>query len=369
VWQIISIPFKFCVILPIKILAVPVKLSINIIKLFTEFLPMVILPFLRMILWQLVVLMSFIVVLLADSICNLVEISDDILISVVCVIILIPMIILLSLIFIVLTIPIAGLIIALRIIQLVGRAITSPEKNAKIAFAHGRELGGEIGGLKIGNVIGALGALISILITAVAWANVLPLAYGAIISHYPIVLQLLTWVFQLPIVVSFLGAIQSALTTVSVAIIPALSPVVIALSTYLGIKVSAIALMYGLLVAPVVVILSRIGDELSNWWASSHKGGPFTSIGNIVIDLLQKCTATDATARLQSQSKSVEPSQKARHLCLDKNDAFDSTLRRFRMVDSATAVTMPVLFGDFESTTDLAEPPMLQQWYYSAIPK
>ena len=175
----------------------------------------------------------------------------------------------------------AALNAVLRIIPLIIRAITSPEKSARMALAFGRELKLSIFGVKVGNIVGVIGAAISIAISIVAWTIAFPLAIGAIVSFFPVVVQaVVVWVANLPVVGAFLSSVYASLQVAGLALGTALQPVLGAifgpvlgfLSTFLGLHLSATVVMVGttlgMLLVSVGVMASGVADGLSDWWAS-----------------------------------------------------------------------------------------------------
>jgi hypothetical protein len=203
---------------------------------------------------------------------------------------------------------------AFRLIALVGRTFTSPEKSTRMAFAYGREL--ELNPFskasKTSNddippppktlikqgistilslLVGIIGAAISIAITATLWAIALPLALGAIATYAPsiyqaivtiapVIGQIVPWVTHLPVVTSSLATINSALAIVAPPLTSLFAPVITPLSALIGVKVSTGLVVIGtalsILAAPAIAILTRIADALSNLWAAWRENGPFT---------------------------------------------------------------------------------------------
>jgi hypothetical protein len=284
IWQLIAILVKIFIILPLKILGVFVKTSINILKLFTEFLPMILFPFVKKLIGIINAIIIFIPSMIGAALIGAGTVIGSrpikILLYGLGALFLLPVV--------ALNLVSMAINYALRIITIVGRAITSPEKSARMALAYGRELKGEIFGVKVGNIVGVLGAAISMAISIVAWTIAFPLAIGAIVSVFPVVLQAVAWVANLPVVGAFIssayGSLQGAGMAVGAALQPVLGtlfgPVIGLISTALGLHLSAAAFAVGttlgLLLAPVSAIVSRVADELSNWWASRHDGWPFT---------------------------------------------------------------------------------------------
>lgn len=289
VWQWVVSPVKVLIILPLKILGFPLKLLLNFMKVFTEFLPLLI--------------SSVTAHGMGWALKTLHRLSEeDSPIDTAIELPLLPLAVEKSPRWIV-YLKIVGLFplylllgtvhIVFRIITLAGKALTSPEKSARMAFAYGRELnitvfGDSKMGIGLGrflsNVVGGLGAVISIGITATLWLLTFPLLISAIVSAFPILLQAITWVSQLPpvlatmtwiaqtpLLTTSLGAVQGGLATMGLALSAAFGPAISSLAGLIGLKLSvgilAAGTTLGLITAPITIILSRVADELSNAWA------------------------------------------------------------------------------------------------------
>ena len=203
--------FKLTLVFPIKLFLMPFKIMLNCVKLVTE----VLLPLICFIRQS---IMLELLRGLIRSISNLTKnsILRAILISVG-------------------TIP----LVAIAIIQYatvwarrIGLALTSPEKSARLAFALGYSLiigeEGSIGQKFISNLMGGLGVIVSLALSAVLWTITLPLAVGALvtaippllgavtwISHLPFVVSSLTWLSQWPLLTNLMVLVNSAIGTVS----------------------------------------------------------------------------------------------------------------------------------------------------------
>lgn len=289
IWQLLSLPIKFLVILPLNILRVFTKTTINIIKLFTEFLPMFLFPLVRVLATAVLTIAAGIVVIIPILIAYLSwkpteQTKSRILTFALRLLIGLPITLpcVLFCLAVGITAFVSGVVAnySIRLLQIVARAIFSPEKSARMAFTYGRELRGKVFGFNIGNAMGVILAAISLAITVVAWTIIFPILIGAIAGYFPALMQMITGIMQWPLVAASLNAIQSGLTIIGTALTAVFGPAITTISAFLGIHLSAAVIAFGatvgLFAAPVVTIGSRIKDELANWWVSRHEGGPVT---------------------------------------------------------------------------------------------
>lgn len=234
-WNILALPFKLGVILPLKLIGIPFKLALNIVKLFTEFLP------------ELIVNYTGLAVLLlaqdpnADSMPGLIA----------------------NLILRFLVILLVAIVhYAARIVSVLGTAFTSPEKSARDAWEFGRSLDVPV----LGTIFGALGAAISIAITTLLWTIALPFAVNQILVLIPQLVPLLTTISQWPIVSSCLNMAQGIYSVLPAAF----STVGSALSTAFGVSINSLVLTVTVSIATIgglaTAIGGRITDTLSNAW-------------------------------------------------------------------------------------------------------
>jgi hypothetical protein len=265
-WQIVGIPLKF-VILLIKIATIPFKTALNILKFFTEYLPLV--------LSALSALAAYRLGLLTTEYGDKKGKNDW------SKVLAFPLS--------VLTLAIVALHIATRILVLVSRAFTSPEKSARMAFAYGRELKiewiGEKHEKRMTFLIGVVGGLISVSLSAALWAITLPLFFGALVAYFPAVAQTLAGVLHWPVIAPSMTALNGLFTALGAALSLIFSPIITPLSGLIGFQISATlmaaALSIAVIAAPITAILSRIADELSNLWAQWQSSGPFTLLFNL----------------------------------------------------------------------------------------
>lgn len=345
VWQYVSLPFKIFVVLPIKLITFPLKLVLNILKLFTEYLPLLIS---KLIARSIVSVKS----VLESSERNYSHTgaykplenrdhnpSEDFLPKE------IPVYVLASgfkywLVTVGLLISIfalGALHYAFRIINLLGRAVTSPAKSIRMAFAFGRELNGKF----TGTLVGLLLAGLSLTITTALWFIALPLSISAIATYIPVLFQAITWVTHLPIVVNFVswlqqipllmtsaGMINGVLSSLGLTLTTIFGPVLSSLAGFVGVKLSLDLMLITsalcVIAAPLCVSFSLINDKLSNLWATWQNSGPFTKLFSFFNRSKNKSDTDDESEfLLRSESDNgvpLEPSSKLRGLTDQLNE-------------------------------------------------
>lgn len=285
VWQMWGLLVKILLILPIKLITIPFKILLNAVKLVTEFL----LPLISYYTAKLNILMmqampdliewtvvrkkrTFTYIMPGDT--SVPSYRSKIRVGVVALLLLV----LLPLTSAVLLFQYAT-VLACR----VGLALTSPAKSAQLAFALGRNL--DIGFPFISNIVGVLGALMSLALSAVLWTIALPLALGALVtaipsiltaitwvSQIPFVATSLTWISQLPVVTGSMVLLNSFFGTVGGALAASFGVAATTLASLISVQIPAAALVVGttlgLLVTPVAAMLSLGADKLSDFWAT-----------------------------------------------------------------------------------------------------
>ena len=286
--------FKLFVIAPIKIISIPFKILLNIVKLVTE----VLLPLVSSCTALLNTYMVYATVWLTKKLVNYkegeqyegkVRMSFEPLRM----LIFIPLLIM------------AELTIAVGIIQYamlwacrIGLALTSPEKSARLAYESGKlfKVGVQDGKLQktVSYIMGGLGFMLSMAMSAVLWTITLPLALGTLTTVFPAILTAINWVAQLPFVASSLAwfsqwpivtsstaLINSFFATVGAALTTAFGPAVTALALVIGVKVPTAVMLVGttlgLIVTPIAAVLSRGADAFSNLWAKWVEQAPVAS--------------------------------------------------------------------------------------------
>ena len=271
--------FKLTLVLPIKLILIPFKIMLNSVKLVTE----VLLPLIS----------SYVAKFNAELIRGLYRFSVNftqysILSAALMIVGMIPLL------------AIAIIQYAMVWVCRIGLALTSPEKSARVAFALGYGLivgeEGSKGQIFISTLMGGLGAIVSLALSAVLWTITLPLAMGTLVTMMPPLLNAVTWISQLPVVASSLTwlsqwhlltnlaiLVKSAMSTVGAGLTIAFGPVITTLATVMSIQIPAavmvVGTVLGMIVIPTAAILSRVADELSNLWASWIEQKPFASLG------------------------------------------------------------------------------------------
>lgn len=369
IWQLIALPIKILIILPLKILAIPVKIAINILKLFTEILPTFLFPLITYLVNQVTSVVVIIPALFAGGLARaagLVKFMPiKVLLFFLALLILVPLIVLI----LGLAIAIYALDLSLRIISIVCRALTSPEKSARMAYNYGW--------LKLGPIGGVLCAAISVGISAIAWTLTFPVLIGAIAGIFPIVLQAVAWVLHLPGLGTALSGVNSVLTTVGLALGNAFGPAITFIATLFGVHVTASILILGtavgMLFAPVCAIASRVADELSNWWARRPEGGPFPGV--LSEPKLNRLTFTDGHNPLLEDtplstmwSSTWAPGKEVRNLTRGKYRSLDETGVSVNKIEgTASAVTMPLPTRVARSSRGTVVPASSSKWGSMAL--
>ena len=241
-WNVILLPIKL-VIFAVKLATFPLKLALNVLKLVTEFLPEVIMNYSGLLLGA----------LSGALLRNHYEANS------------MPRKVVYGALAFLGVLILAPIHYAARLAALVGTALTSPEKSARMAWNYGRALNS-----RWGYVFGFLGAALSVMLTATLWAITFPLVFAKVLILFPALAPIVTSIAQWPIVASTLAYINGAATLVAGTVPAAFSLAASALSTAFGVTVSAmtlaVATTLAIIVAPVATIASRVMDGLSNLW-------------------------------------------------------------------------------------------------------
>lgn len=264
-WQILAIPFKVLIILPLKLITMPFNFLINLVKLFTEFLPMVI---------RTVAFASFRVI----GIFSVLERSRRTyrhwggsaplkLLTILGLLV-------------VVSLPITVFWLASVATHVLGRAITSPLKNLTMSFHFGLKLKSFLkrhnfpGATVLPFIAGGFLSLFSMSLSVSLWAVAFPLVVGAAVANFPVLLQAATWVSQLPVLSTIIAAWKVSLAsyaTPNTLLAKAFIPLVTALSSFIGLQLSASFIVLGASFAYVVAFIgpiwSDLAETLSNKWA------------------------------------------------------------------------------------------------------
>ncbi len=154
-----------------------------------------------------------------------------------------------------------------KYVHLLGRALTSPENSAKIAYRAGCELKG-----RAGKVFGILGASLSIALSMVLWGTLLPF------TIHLIPLKVFTWISHLPTVGPIFSAVKSALVAVGNFFGPIFTPILKSashlLSTQIPLVVASIGSGLGVLGPLIGTFINVLADKLSRLWRSQFKCEP-----------------------------------------------------------------------------------------------
>ena len=275
--------FKIAIIATFKLITFPFKLMLNVVKLATEFL----LPLVSYSIAAINVFMVTITQALAKIVVGYrpyrsnnkpkYKLSFGVL-------------------WIIFLIPVAALTLAVGIVQYatllacrIGLALTSPAKSARYAFDAGYRF--PVGGKVVGAIMGGIGAVLSLALSAVLWTITFPLALGALTTVFPAILTAITWVAQLPfvawasqlpIVTGSATLLNSLFGTVGTALTAAFGPAVTALAGVISVQVTpivmAVGTTLGLIVTPVAAVLSEVADKLSNLWTQWVEQRPLHSL-------------------------------------------------------------------------------------------
>ncbi len=281
IFQIIGLVIKVPVILPFKIFTIFLKLPLNIVKFFTEFLPLI-----------LTTLSIVVVIELANKVTEYSggkvknappedhtegqnKLSELWKFSA----------LILALIIIVLT-PIH---IAIRAFYIIGRALTSPLHSMIIAFEYAQELKlpfvSQDTSQWILFFVGGLFALVSLALSTSLWAFGLPLLFGSVVVYLPKIAQLATTVLHWPFMATLVSNLSGVFTSVGGGLNVVFGVLLSGSSGLLGLQLSATligaGLTLGAIVTPIATFFSLAADKLSDKWFTWHEGGFFT---NLIFD-------------------------------------------------------------------------------------
>lgn len=311
---------KFIIAL-VKIFTLPFKLLINVVKLFTE-----VLPFLLRALIHLptsVLIVQTLIMLKAQR----------------SLFFKIPVVILLG--FLALIFGVVEH--ALKIIFLLGSALTSPERSARMAFENARSLKIEW----LGYTLGLINSIFSVLVSTVLWTIMLPLAVGTLITlfpallpaissllHLPFITNTLAWLSQSTWLVSSVSGISAALTTIGSFLGTVFGSTVVALAGLVDVKVSIAVVFFGAavgaLTAPVAILLTAATDWLSNQWASWHKAKDLPdALGVPLLEKHQDFSCSKASSNLVNEKSNAAKASQVASMSVDaagsKQDKPDAT--------------------------------------------
>ncbi len=276
--EILELPFKFFVVLPIKLLRVFFNIPLNTLKLFTESLMGLINGFLTVLIFVPVTLLEILVNSRFNRLFKLI-----------------------------LGIMLATISLSLIVVQYttlwavrIGLALTSPEKSARYAFALGRSLKidwfGDTAETVISYVAGILGVFVSVALTAALWTILLPIFISAITTFIPGIIPALLWVSHLswisasiawashlPIVMSVITAVSSVFAPIGAFLGSLLGSLITGLAGLMGVQVTAMTMLVGTALGFSAAIIGTSGswliDQFCIYWINWHKHGQSIDIG------------------------------------------------------------------------------------------
>ncbi len=319
IWQWFSLPVKILLILPIKFLTLIPKFSLNCLKLFTEFLPLVAMRFSAHAFgWSLQKFAAVKFHHIKKS--SKADWEDTILYSSYKIFLFIVSLLPLSLYFI------------SRTLAFIGRAVTSPEKGARMAIRNGRMLKTSLFGKSltpfISVLLGLIGGCLSLSITVLSWAILFPILIGSlttlpidIIQLTTIALSKLTSIMNLlPLGNTIIIFFQNAYVALTPILLSVFGPTIISASSSLfGIKLATHFMVkfcfVGVTLAITAPILSRVADILSNAWASWKNNGPFTYFFNFLSRIVSLISFEQET----KTNNSLGPDSRKKDQFSDKN--------------------------------------------------
>ncbi len=334
-WEIVALPFKILIIFPLKIVLIPFKTAINILRLFTEILPS---------------LLNYGLLFLVFGALDLIDLVYEAgnSISFKPVFYFVEVLRYFSLILIVLlSVSVAIVQYATMMLNRAALALTSPGRSAELAYALGRSISiswfGEGFETFMSYTFGVIGTLLSLTLSAVLWTMFLPLALGAIGTVIPSITSAITWVSQLPFVTATLSwfstmplvnssviLVNQLFATVGAALVTAFGSAVTTLATLTMVQVPAAVMVVGttlgLLVLPVAGLLSIAADKLSDFWARWmwEEGGPLTWAFGCFSKNHQYEPLVEMSVQSNSRSSTPEPGVDAKKVVGGRNGALRS---------------------------------------------
>lgn len=283
--------FKITLILPIKIILMPFKIMLNLLKLLTEVLIPVASDYTAVFNAQLENWLLGSNFSLSGAIYSLFSNMEDNW----------GRFILELIVFILLAIPVlavATLQYAMVWACRIGLALTSPAKSARLAFVRGYHLRiGEKGSwLQIitSNLMGGLGVILSLGLSAILWTFALPLALGALTTLIPSLLNAINWISQLswvstsltwlsqwPSLINLGYILNTMVSTVGTGLGMAFGSAITTIASAMSIQIPAavmtVGTFLGMIAVPIGGILSLGADALSNRWANWIEQRPFAA--------------------------------------------------------------------------------------------
>jgi hypothetical protein len=259
-------PIKLGILLS-KIVTMPFKLAINIIKLGTEFVPWIAssLSYFSY---------NFTKLLTQASWWGLKKAWSKGLLA-------LPFIIILALTSLALALATVALVathFACRLLMIIGRAITSPENGLRMAYAAVSELKlpfeSEVVRRRMAKFLGGLAATISIAITIVTWAIFFPLLINFMVNFVPTIASWVITVINWQPIATIITGINVPFTALTGFLHSIFGPAIAALTTIIGVQITLTAIVTAVL-TPMLVGWGYFTNYLSNRWNNWHEGGIF----------------------------------------------------------------------------------------------
>lgn len=269
--EILELPFKFGLVLPIKLLRIFFNIPLNTLKLFTEGLSILLNGLLAVITFIPVELLKY----LYNSNYNRLFKA------------------LFGLVMIAISLSFIAVQYAAMWVVRIGIALTSPAKSVQFAFALGRSLKidwwGENAERRMSYVVGILGVVVSVLFTAVLWTLAFPIIVSAVttfipgivpallwFSHLPWISATMAWASQLPILTTILAAGSSVFTPVGVLLGTLFGPLITTLAGLIGVHVTAMTMLVGTTLGFSLSFVGIAGslfvEKFSALWIHWHVG-------------------------------------------------------------------------------------------------
>jgi hypothetical protein len=298
-WQYLFIPLKFSIIPAWHLLAIPFRFVFNIVKIFTEFLPL-------MLEYTFSILTSLsIIAITAEK--ELLKSQG-------------PSKTTNGTIFgLRLSVILSGLLsFIFSAAHVIGRAFSSPLESYRAAIEYPDFIRKKK--IRFANVWAALLSfvlvMLSIGLSITIWTFVLPLSVGLVSTYIPALVEAASWVSQLPVISSFLSTMGNILTylyTSYTIFTQTLGPAIFGLSTSLGLQLSTIIIVMGSALGNfgtmVGLMMTGIVESISNAWIqygwdkTTNPRGPLTFLSGKISALWQQ---TFAKGRVNDQQQHLE---------------------------------------------------------------
>lgn len=276
--QIIGLLIKVPVIFPFKIFTLFLKIPLNILKFFTEFLPLILTTLtIVAVIWLALKVSEYSGTKVKKTHGKKPSEADKKLSD----LWKIPAVFLS-----IITVALTLIYLAIRVFYITGRALTAPLHSMSIAFEYAQELKvpfvSQHTSQRIMFFVGGLFALVSLAFSASLWAFALPLLFGSIVVYLPKIAQLATTVLNWPFMAHLISNLSVVFTAVGGGLNAVFGALLTTSSGLLGFQLSTTFITTGLtlgaIVTPIATFLSLAADKLSDKWFTWHEGGFFTSL-------------------------------------------------------------------------------------------